>query len=519
MSFRELVEADLASIVGDVAKKLGKKIQTGVATSNIKPENRLGDKKTVTAPESDDSKGYGKRSYMGDDVEDSGVSISEATIWHSTYSDSTGKKYKGSVTARTPEQAQMHLEFEHKNKHGSSDGLAFGKFRHTSGNLAGPRIISLSEGDVHYGKATMPYSPKFGTGKAKWRQTTAAVRTPTNNVGAGELGAHNGGSGHIKPIGSEKVDRLAIRQTIHDTNKNATDQSAIKKFALKQTRAKTVKESDEMQSFKELIEGQLDEASRDKLTSYIQRAKVDTSKDRSEGIKLAQKKKWGDAKFGFEEPKVKATNESAGEREYHVHGYFVDKETRSEKDRPNVKVHAIDEIDARAKAFRHFNSKGIKPGEHYNLLHAQLNESITEGFVVKNGAGKVVSVHGADSMANAKAAELSKSTGQQHTVHFDREAHSNTKLEESTQDRAVDAARYMNTANHALDQALKHNSSSDEHHRWMTVHHKAMSVHHHLSNNPDASSSHDAMGERHGTHISGEDDSFHNGESHHWDRM
>ena len=383
MSFREVVEADLASIVGDVAKKLGKKIQTGVATSNIKPENRLGDKKTVTAPESDDSKGYGKRSYMGDDVEDSGVSISEATIWHSTYSDSTGKKYKGSVTARTPEQAQMHLEFEHKNKHGSSDGLAFGKFRHTSGNLAGPRIISLSEGDVHYGKATMPYSPKFGTGKAKWRQTTAAVRTPTNNVGAGELGAHNGGSGHIKPIGSEKVDRLAIRQSIHDTNKNATDQSAIKKFALKKTRAKTV----------------------------------------------------------------------------------------------------------------------------------------NEGFVVKNGAGKVVSVHGADSMANAKAAELSKSTGQQHTVHFDREAHSNTKLEESTQDRAVDAARYMNTANHALDQALKHNSSSDEHHRWMTVHHKAMSVHHHLSNNPDASSSHDAMGERHGTHISGEDDSFHNGESHHWDRM
>lgn len=384
MSFRELIEADLASIVGDVAKKLGKKIQTGVATSNIKPENRLGDKKTVTAPESDDSKGYGKRRYMGDDVE--------------------------------------------------------------------AEAAPLDEGDVHYGKATMPYSPKFGTGKAKWRQSSAAVRTPTNNVGAGELGAHNGGSGHIKPIGSEKVDRLAIRQTIHDTNKNATDQSAIKKFAINQTRKKFVKESDEMQSFKELIEGgQLDEASRDKLTSYIQRAKVDTSKDRSEGIKLAQKKKWGDSKFGFEEPKVKA--------------------------------------------------------------------SVNEGFVVKNGAGKVVSVHGADSMANAKAAELSKSTGQQHTVHFDREAHSNTKLEESTQDRAIDAARYMNTANHALDQALKHNSSSDEHHRWMTVHHKAMSVHHHLSNNPDASSSHDAMGERHGTHISGEDDSFHNGESHHWDRM
>lgn len=40
------------------------------------------------------------------------------------------------------------------------------------------------------------------------------------------------------------------------------------------------------------------------LTRYANKAKAGT-KDRSKGIALAQKKKWGDAKFGLPEPKVK----------------------------------------------------------------------------------------------------------------------------------------------------------------------------------------------------------------------
>lgn len=82
-----------------------------------------------------------------------------------------------------------------------------------------------------------------------------------------------------------------------------------------------------------------------------------------------------------------------------------------------------------------------------------------------------------------------------------------------------DANHYMNAANHALNQALKHKGVSDEHHKWLTVHHKAMSVYHHKTGNSDASSSHDAMAERHGEMTDDGDDDFHNGESHHWSKF
>lgn len=56
-----------------------------------------------------------------------------------------------------------------------------------------------------------------------------------------------------------------------------------------------------------LAEDDLQEVSRDKLSSYISGAKSDENKDRSQGIALAQLKKWGDKKYGFPEPKVKAS--------------------------------------------------------------------------------------------------------------------------------------------------------------------------------------------------------------------
>jgi len=55
---------------------------------------------------------------------------------------------------------------------------------------------------------------------------------------------------------------------------------------------------------------QLDELSRRGIISrYINKAKDDPKKDRKEGVGLALKKKWGDKKYGFTEPKVKATEE------------------------------------------------------------------------------------------------------------------------------------------------------------------------------------------------------------------
>lgn len=52
----------------------------------------------------------------------------------------------------------------------------------------------------------------------------------------------------------------------------------------------------------------LEELSRQGLSNYISAAKSDT-KERSTGIKLAQKKKWGDPKFGTTAAKVPANEE------------------------------------------------------------------------------------------------------------------------------------------------------------------------------------------------------------------
>jgi hypothetical protein len=56
-------------------------------------------------------------------------------------------------------------------------------------------------------------------------------------------------------------------------------------------------------------ESEIDEASRAKLTNYISAAKSDEKKDRSAGIALAQKKKWGDEKHGTVSAKVPANEE------------------------------------------------------------------------------------------------------------------------------------------------------------------------------------------------------------------
>ena len=167
----------------------------------------------------------------------------------------------------------------------------------------------IVEGDVNYAKMHTQANPKYASG-TKWRKSSAAVKAKPDDVGAGELGAHDGGSGHVAVKSTmNQRDKLADRQEI-----NARGH---KTFAIKQTRAPRSNVRRPLpegltpmsNTFVELVESQLNEISRNLATSYISGAKHDDRKDRSAGVKLAQKKKWGDAKFGFEEPKVKATSE------------------------------------------------------------------------------------------------------------------------------------------------------------------------------------------------------------------
>jgi len=67
------------------------------------------------------------------------------------------------------------------------------------------------------------------------------------------------------------------------------------------------KDSKDYEKTDESVES-LDELSRKGLSNYISAAK-DDNKERSAGIKLAQKKKWGDPKFGTTSAKVPANEE------------------------------------------------------------------------------------------------------------------------------------------------------------------------------------------------------------------
>lgn len=167
-------------------------------------------------------------------------------------------------------------------------------------DISGPTAESvIDEGEVNYAKFHNTQHPNFGSGKAKWRQSSIVKKSSEM---AGELGSHNGGSSHVS-MPRQGTDKLAVRQDIHNANPGRD----VKTFAIKQTRNPVSKTKANLpESFKELVEGNLQELSRGGLSNYISAAKGG-AKDRSTGVALAQKKKWGDKKFGFEEPKVKAT--------------------------------------------------------------------------------------------------------------------------------------------------------------------------------------------------------------------
>ena len=330
MSFRELIEALSPD---EIEKITGRKPKSGVHTQSIKPEHRANGQRTVPDQEYDDSKGYGKRRYMGDDVENedvvleaadsvtsnplemaSGSSFSSHRAFMKSKFGVTTKLHKESgprhVTYTGPKEAvQDALTREHKSDrvNGTGDYLkAEAKAKKHS-----PHVFesTVEEGDVNYAKMHTQANPMYASG-TKWRKSSAAVKAKSDDVGAGELGAHGGGSGHVAVKATmNQRDKLADRQEI-----NALGH---KTFAIKQTRLPRTSVrrplpeglEDMPGEFRKLVESQLNEISRSLASSYISGAKSDEHKDRSSGIKLAQKKKWGDAKFGFDEPKVKATSE------------------------------------------------------------------------------------------------------------------------------------------------------------------------------------------------------------------
>lgn len=223
------------------------------------------------------------------------------------------------VEAATLSPKELFWRLQRKRAQAASHELTGGEFTAESNikeGKVGTMKTDLEEGDVNYAKMHTQANPKYASG-TKWRKSSAAVKAKPDDVGAGELGAHGGGSGHVAVKATmNQRDKLADRQEI-----NALGHKA---FAIKQTRAPRSNVRRPLpegltpmsSTFVELVEAQLDEISRNLATSYISGAKGDERKDRSVGVKLAQKKKWGDAKFGFEEPKVKATSEEVVSEAY-----------------------------------------------------------------------------------------------------------------------------------------------------------------------------------------------------------
>lgn len=73
----------------------------------------------------------------------------------------------------------------------------------------------IVEGDVNYAKMHTQANPKYASG-TKWRKSSAAVKAKADDVGAGELGAHGGGSGHVSVKATRNQhDKLATRQEIN----------------------------------------------------------------------------------------------------------------------------------------------------------------------------------------------------------------------------------------------------------------------------------------------------------------
>jgi hypothetical protein len=107
-------------------------------------------------------------------------------------------------------------------------------------------------------------------------------------------------------------DQLASIHSMHDKMSKSVGLDPSKKYGTIITKKKSSDDKvmdkaikDEM---KEEVE-EIDEVSRAKLTNYISAAKSDEKKDRSAGIALAQKKKWGDPKYGTVAAKVPANEE------------------------------------------------------------------------------------------------------------------------------------------------------------------------------------------------------------------
>ena len=77
-----------------------------------------------------------------------------------------------------------------------------------------------------------------------------------------------------------------------------------------------------------------------------------------------------------------------------------------------------------------------------------------------------------------------------------------------------EATGMVAASQHALQQASKQKPGSEEYHKWMTVHHKA-AAHGSTGANQDF---HEAQSESHADKA-GDDEDFHNGDSHHWSRF
>ena len=111
---------------------------------------------------------------------------------------------------------------------------------------------------------------------------------------------------HLGKLASDHMSDVR-REVASNSNTSSKHLSALAKDNNESVRVSAVRNRN--YSLKEEVE-ELDEVSKATLSRYINRAKDEEgTKDRSKGVRLALRKKYGDVGYGFPAPKVRATEE------------------------------------------------------------------------------------------------------------------------------------------------------------------------------------------------------------------
>lgn len=224
---------------------------------------------------------------------------------------SSGKKKSGAGTSDDPEYARQNKP--------SGEGTS------ADPEYARQRKETKEEVEVNEGRGTASALGKILRQKAIARRRDArnkdanASKPPVNKDDAkadpkGVAGKGKNMGEEVDPIDEASEKKLdAYRKKAHDqrsASNNPTERKDKNRHKGVHRAFDKLTGRAKVNATKEEVE-QVDEISRGKLKTYIKKADQGFGKDndRAKGLSLAHKKLWGDKKYGFKEPKVKATEE------------------------------------------------------------------------------------------------------------------------------------------------------------------------------------------------------------------